>query len=86
MTLATAITVIAALTLAVVSSVTVVVKTPCVTTDELRNALKRAGHEITIKGGRENQRTWRQQAYEMVLKQYQGYKVCDGIFDHGRDK
>ena len=78
MTLATAITVLAAVALAFVSSVTVVATTPCVTTDELRNALKRAGHEITIKGGRENQRTWRQQAYEMVLKQYQGQTVCDG--------
>ncbi len=65
-----------------VSCVTVVAKTPCVTIDELRTSLKRAGHEITIKGGYRNQATWRQQAYEMVLKQYQGYKVCDG--DMGR--
>ncbi len=67
----------------VVSCVTVVATTPCVSKDELRNALKRAGHEITIKGGWANQRTWRQQAYEMVLKQYSGYKVCDGT-DMGR--
>ncbi len=67
--------------LMMVSCVTASVKTPCVTIHELRNALKRAGHEVTIKGGRENQRTWRQQAYEMVLKQYQGYKVCNDKLD-----
>ena len=71
-------TVVAAAALIVVSCVTVVAKTPCVTKDELRNALKRAGHEITIKGGYKNQKTWRKQAYEKVLKDYTGRTVCDG--------
>ncbi len=79
------ITAVVAAALIVVSCVTVVAKTPCVTKEELRNALKRAGHEITIRGGWANQRTWRLQAYEMVLKQYNGYKVCDGD-DMGRSR
>ena len=76
-------TAVVAAALIVVSCVTVVAKTPCVTKAELRIALKKAAHEIVIKGGWANQRTWRLQAYQIVLKQYQDYRVCDGD-DMGR--
>ena len=72
-------TVVAAAVFMVTFCVTVVAEPPCVTRDELRLALHRAAYEITVKGGYNNQKTWRKQAYEMVLKQYAGRKLCDAV-------
>ncbi len=62
-----------------VNLVTAGASTPCVTRSELRTHLVQAGWWATESGGYTDQKNWRTTAYEIVLAQYEGRTVCDGI-------